>query len=141
MNRVEFMTELERLLSDLPEEDRQAAVQYYADYFADAGVENEAEVIRELGRPERIAAMIRDSVKEKDGDWEYTENGYRPFCFGENEKYGIQTAGYDGSGLVGRKSMAGDFYDDRGGRMLQSSVFISPGQGGENRKLRREKAV
>ena len=39
MNRVEFMTELERLLSDLPEEERQAAVQYYADYFADAGVE------------------------------------------------------------------------------------------------------
>ena len=52
MNRVEFMAELERLLADLPEDERQAAVQYYADYFADAGAENEAEVIRELGSPE-----------------------------------------------------------------------------------------
>ena len=39
MNRVEFMAELERLLADLPEDERQAAVQYYADYFADAGAE------------------------------------------------------------------------------------------------------
>lgn len=33
MNRVEFMAELERLLADLPEDERQAAVQYYADYL------------------------------------------------------------------------------------------------------------
>lgn len=59
MNRLEFMAELERLLADLPEEERQAAVQYYADYFADAGAENEAEVIRELGSPEKTAESIR----------------------------------------------------------------------------------
>ena len=43
MNRMEFMTELERLLADMPEEERQAAVQYYADYFADAGEANAEE--------------------------------------------------------------------------------------------------
>ena len=59
MNRVEFMAELERLLADLPEDERQAAVQYYADYFADAGAENEAEVIRELGSPEKTAESIK----------------------------------------------------------------------------------
>ena len=48
MNRMEFMTELERLLADMPEEERQAAVQYYADYLADAGEENEGDAIREL---------------------------------------------------------------------------------------------
>ena len=61
---------------DLPEEEYKDALEYYEDYFEEAGPDREQEVIRELGRPERIAAMIRDSVKEKDGDWEYTENGY-----------------------------------------------------------------
>ena len=50
MNRMEFMAELERLLADMPEEERQAAVQYYADYLADAGEENETEALREIGR-------------------------------------------------------------------------------------------
>ena len=59
MNRMEFMTELERLLADMPEEERQAAVQYYADYFADAGEANEADVIRELGSPEKVAESIK----------------------------------------------------------------------------------
>ena len=59
MNRIEFMAELERLLADMPQEERQAAVQYYADYFADAGEENEAEVIRELGRPRKVAESIK----------------------------------------------------------------------------------
>lgn len=37
MNRVEFLAELEQRLSGIPEEERQAAIQYYADYLTDAG--------------------------------------------------------------------------------------------------------
>lgn len=59
MRRTEFLAELERLLADLPEEERQAALQYYEDYFQDAGEENEQEAIRELGGPEKVAATIR----------------------------------------------------------------------------------
>lgn len=59
MNCMEFMAELGRLLADLPEEERQAAIQYYADYFADAGDANEADVIRELGSPEKVAESIK----------------------------------------------------------------------------------
>ena len=59
MNRVEFLAELERLLSGMPEEERQAALQYYADYLADAGEDNQAEAIRELGSPEKVAESIR----------------------------------------------------------------------------------
>ncbi len=76
MNRKEYLRRLSYLLQDLPEEEYRDALEYYEDYFEEAGPEREQEVIRELGRPERIAAMIRDSVKEKDGEWEYTENGY-----------------------------------------------------------------
>ena len=59
MNRMEFLTELERLLSGMPEDERQAAVSYYADYLADAGEENEADAIRELGSPEKVAESIK----------------------------------------------------------------------------------
>ena len=46
MNRIEFMTELERLLKEIPEEERREAIQYYEDYFADAGLENERTSLR-----------------------------------------------------------------------------------------------
>lgn len=92
MNRVEFMTELERLLSDLPEEERQAAVQYYADYFADAGVENEAEVIRELGSPEKTAESIKADYYGRTFDESRFE--HKDYM----EKYGQQASGQQTSG-------------------------------------------
>ena len=51
MNRVEFLAELEQRLSGIPEEERQAAIQYYADYLADAGEENEDEGNQGTGKP------------------------------------------------------------------------------------------
>ena len=38
MNRVEFMKQLERLLWDIPENDRLDAIAYYNDYFDEAVV-------------------------------------------------------------------------------------------------------
>ena len=40
MNRREYIECLEQLLLVLPEEEREEAIQYYSDYFEDAGVEN-----------------------------------------------------------------------------------------------------
>ena len=62
MNRMEFLTELERLLSGMPEDERQAAVSYYADYLADAGEENEADAIRELGGGIHQGGLLRNRV-------------------------------------------------------------------------------
>lgn len=58
MNREIFLKELEELLKDLPAEERENAMIYYSDYFDDAGVENEARVIEELGSPQKVAKMI-----------------------------------------------------------------------------------
>ena len=44
MNRKQFMEQLERLLSDISEAERQEALEYYEGYFDDAGSENEGEV-------------------------------------------------------------------------------------------------
>lgn len=59
MNRQEFMNQLERLLSDVPEAERQDALAYYEDYFDEAGPEQEAQVIQDLGSPGRVAATIK----------------------------------------------------------------------------------
>ena len=77
MNRVEFMQQLERLLSDVSESDRLDALAYYNDYFDEAGIENEAQVIRELGSPEKVAATIKMDLNSSGNTAaEYTEHGY-----------------------------------------------------------------
>ena len=55
MTRVEFMNELRALLWDLSVEEREEALQYYNDYFDDAGAENEADIIKELESPRKVA--------------------------------------------------------------------------------------
>lgn len=78
MTRDEFMKELAYLLQDIQDEDKDDAVQYYTDYFEEAGPDKEAEVIQELGSPERIAAIIRaDIAGHLEDGGEFTEQGYQ----------------------------------------------------------------
>ena len=62
MKRDDFINELESLLMDIPEGDRIDAIEYYYDYFDEAGMENEQKVIRELGSPERVAQTIKENL-------------------------------------------------------------------------------
>ena len=55
MNRKEFMERLAKLLWNISESEREEALQYYNDYFDDAGIENESRVLEELGSPEQVA--------------------------------------------------------------------------------------
>jgi len=76
MNRDEFMKELEYLLSDIPEEEKEDALNYYRDYLEEAG-DQEEEAIREFGSPERIAAIIRSDLRgDLDEGGSFTERGY-----------------------------------------------------------------
>lgn len=59
MDRKTFMRELEYLLQDINEEERNEALSFYNDYFDEAGIENESKVISELGEPSRVAAIIK----------------------------------------------------------------------------------
>lgn len=65
MNRQEFMNRLEYLLRGIPEEERADALAYYNDYFDEAGVENEDQVIQELGSPEQVAQTILSNVQQE----------------------------------------------------------------------------
>lgn len=64
MNRAEFMRQLESLLQSIPAAEREEALQYYNDYFDDAGNESEQEVIEALGNPARVAENIKRDLLE-----------------------------------------------------------------------------
>ena len=56
MDRKTFMRELEYLLQDINDEERKEALDYYESYFDEAGLENEQQVLAELGEPSQVAA-------------------------------------------------------------------------------------
>lgn len=89
MNRAEFIRELEYLLQDIPEEERDDAIAYYRDYLEEAGDEMEEQALREFGSPERVAAIIRSDLN---GSFEdggaFTEAGYQDERFRE-PNYGL----------------------------------------------------
>ena len=65
MNKNEFLSQLERFLSDLPEEERREAMEYYVEYFDEAGPERECEVLKEFGSPKEVADRIHEELAEK----------------------------------------------------------------------------
>ena len=79
MNRKEYMDRLEQLLLVLPIEEREEALQYYEDYFEDAGIAADGIVGLELGTPEEVAAKIRAGYAGEYG--EYSEQGYEDVRF------------------------------------------------------------
>ena len=73
MNRTEYMRQLESLLQNISATEREEALQYYNEYFNDAGPENEQNVIEALGNPAKVAENIK-----KDILWNgYGENSYQ----------------------------------------------------------------
>ena len=76
MNRQEFMKQLEMLLSDISQAEREEALQYYNDYLDDAGIENEEESIGSLGSPAQVAANIKEGLRDGIETGEFTEGGY-----------------------------------------------------------------
>ena len=59
MGKELFLDKLEWLLSDISQEEREEAILFYRSYFEEAGAENEAFVLAELGSPEKVAEAIK----------------------------------------------------------------------------------
>ena len=59
MTKREFLEALNDELLPLSEDERSAAIKYYSDYIDDAGEENLAAVLEELGSPSQVAASIK----------------------------------------------------------------------------------
>ena len=58
MKKYEYLSELEKRLSALPEAERRDALNYYEEYFDAAGTENEDATAAELGDPAEAARKI-----------------------------------------------------------------------------------
>jgi len=76
MNRADFMKNLAELLADMTPAEREEAIQYYNDYFDDAGAENEQSVIASLGTPEQLAKTIKAGLFDGGSAGEFTEKGF-----------------------------------------------------------------
>ena len=59
MNRAEFMKILRSELRRLPEDERNSALEYYEEYFDEAGSQKEQQVLENLGNPKKIAGQIK----------------------------------------------------------------------------------
>lgn len=65
MTKKEYMKKLAYQLRRLPKEDFDKAMDYFEEYFEDAGIENEKKAIEDLGAPEEAAsALILDLAQE-----------------------------------------------------------------------------
>lgn len=109
MDRAQFMRELESLLADISETERKEALEFYENYFDDAGPENEASVLKELGSPKKVAEIIKADLKDSAESYEYgeyTEHGYEDPRMKDSEwmpeKYTGGTGDSDGSGKGSR---------------------------------------
>jgi len=92
MSREEFMRQLEELLADVSEEEKQEALSYYRSYFEDAGIENEERILKELESPQKVAATIKADLGMEDNSktGEYTEHGFEDCRFDDSQKAELQ---------------------------------------------------
>lgn len=68
MTKEQFLYELEKKLKHLPADERADAVQFYREYFEEAGAENEQRVIAELKSPAHVASKILAEFAEREMD-------------------------------------------------------------------------
>ena len=88
MNREQFIERLAFLLSGIPEEERDGVLDYYNDYFDEAGMDDKEDVAQRLGTPETVASVILASMKEgHEQNGEFTEKGFEDQRFSDVRKY------------------------------------------------------
>ena len=76
MTRMDFLKQLEYLLQDIDEKDREDALEYYRDYMDEAGISEFASVDGLLDVPEKIAISIRASLNDDSEEQnEFSEQG------------------------------------------------------------------
>ena len=62
LTKEEYLAQLKKYLKRLPKEDYNNAMDYFTEYFEDAGPEGEAALIQELGTPKEAAYEILDNL-------------------------------------------------------------------------------
>lgn len=98
MTRTEYLAQLDKYLKKLPRHDYQEAMDYFVEYFDEAGPENESQVIAELGSPREAAHEIMVNLLDKiiEEDEPKNTKNVNPNCY---PIYSSSTSSYSaGSG-------------------------------------------
>lgn len=66
MKKDEYLSQLDHYLRKLPREDYQEAIEYFQEYFEEAGPENEAALMEELGSPKEAAYDLIQNLLDKE---------------------------------------------------------------------------
>ena len=74
MKREEYLSQLRKYLKRLPKDDYENAMEYFTEYFEEAGEEGEQKVIEELGTPKEAAGELLSNLLTKS---KYTEKRKR----------------------------------------------------------------
>lgn len=78
MNKEKFMLDLEKKLKKIPKEEKENALDYYQEYFDEAGEENEEKILKELGSPSKIASeiianfIVKEAATRKEEDLKHS---------------------------------------------------------------------
>ncbi len=84
MNKEEYMQRLADALEGVPQSEKEEALQYYNDYFDDAGAETIQGVMKSLGSPENLAQTIKG---EQGCQMDYGDTGtYEENTYSENQE-------------------------------------------------------
>lgn len=67
LTKDEYLAELSRYLRKLPQDDYDSAMAYFREYFEEAGPENEAQAMADLGTPKEAAAELLQNLLHDDG--------------------------------------------------------------------------
>ena len=65
MTRTEYIAKLTKYLRKLPQRTMKRPLEYFMEYFEEAGPENEAQVIAELGTPKEAAHEVISRLLEE----------------------------------------------------------------------------
>lgn len=65
MTRTEYMEQLEKHLKKLPHKEYFEAINFFNEYFDEAGPEQEADIIEELGSPKEAASELINNILNK----------------------------------------------------------------------------
>ncbi|MFV0351646.1 MAG: DUF4097 family beta strand repeat-containing protein [Oscillospiraceae bacterium] len=115
MNKNEFLQQLAEELRALPQDERDAAVQYFAMYFEDAGPEREEEVLRGLGSPAAVAAGILAEAQADNGSFKSTSGENKKIFVPDKDKLRrVQISSRDGKVYVKRAAVPSIFVEGFG---------------------------
>lgn len=104
MTKEEYIAELRARLVNLSNEEREAAVKYYDEYFTDAGIGNEESVIKELGTPEYATKQILRGInREEESSSEYVPAKFEDIKKTQEEKKSEVSGHYTGKKATSRK--------------------------------------